>query len=375
MRNLRTMHFPRGFSASHIVVLFLAVAVPFRLVVAVEEVNVPEGETYVLDASQSAGEAKHINLRGGTLKLVSGADATLATAGVNANKSNGVATLEVASTGAAPRILTLSGTLSIGTYTTVQVNSVNHSTLALPCVASTQSGPALKPGNTDVAVCTMSGNITLDGTTSGNTLGIFTGTTLQKQNTGTWTLTGNNSAQTWNAAINGGNFVLKSGAAFSSGGMSVESTFSPEAGTCMKGRLSLRNGAILNLADGKIGTFTVGVLDGPNGGEETVKFDLDGSRVDHLIIGDVSDSNSIKGRVVLNPLSKRLTPGTYRLVTLTAKERTLMEHHFAFDFTGPPADHLNMVMTQVANGYTFTLAPVEEGGLWTGLTLTISAAP
>jgi len=372
------MVIPPIFHPSRFAFLLVAAAMaalPFHPAVAVEEVNVPEGETYLLDAIQSTGGAKHINLSGGTLQLVSGTDATFAIAGVNANKSNGIATIEIATANATPRTLTLSGTLSIGTYTTVQVNSANHSTLVLPCVATTQSGPALKPGNTDVAVGTMWGNITLDGTTTGNTLGVFTGSTLQKQNTGTWTLTGDNSDQTWNAAINGGNFVVKQGAAPSPGSISVESIFSPEAGTSVRGRLSLRNGATLNLADGKIGTFSVGVLDGPNGGTETVKFDVTDSGVDHLIIGNVSDSNSIKGRVVLNPLTKRLTPGTYQLVTLTAKGRTLMEHHFAFDFTGPPADHNNMVMTQTANGYTFTLAPVEENGAWTGLTLTISAAP
>jgi hypothetical protein len=140
------------------------------------------------------------------------------------------------------------------------------------------------------------------------------------------------------------------------------------------GQFYLQDGALVDMADGTIGTFTInGLLNAVSGSTVTFKFDLDSTGVDKCIIADVSTSCDIKDVVVFNILSKKLTPGTYPLVELKNKDKSLMENHFGFSFTGDPADHSHIIRTETVNGYTLTLQPnIAASGNWTSESLVIT---
>lgn len=321
---------------------------------------------------------------GDTLKLFSDTDATFTTTGLTGAKSNGAVTIEVdPATTSSGKTVTLNGPLYLGFYTTLNVTSSHGYTLSLPNVSSDKPSPILHPTTANLAVGTLSGtgNIKLGGTSTGNTLGLFTGTYLQ-QDSGTWTLTGDNSANTWSLAVGkGANFVLPIGAALGKGTVAVLGTFSPKAGASCNENLSFNDGSHLNLADGTVGTFTEkGQFGGPNGGSVYIDFDVGPAGPDSLIISTTSNTNDIKDYVVLHLLSDHLTPGTYKLVTL--ENGNIIENHLGFDFTGDPANHDNIVKTKTIGGYTFTLNTLDASGESTNYqgnysiyTLTIAETP
>jgi len=322
----------------------------------------------------SPENAAPIQLSDGTLTLESDSDSAFAAAGIMAAKGNGIVTIDVdPATRGTGRDLRLGGPLTLGFYTTLNLTSSNGYSLQAPEVSTAAPSPVLSPSTAKLEVGTLHGNVKLGGSSLESTLENFDGTMLEKQDTGTWTLTGDNSARSWNTAVNQGTLVLAKGAALGSGNISVSGTLAPRAGTSVTGTIGMANGGTIDLADGEIGTFTIhGMLRGPGGGTENLRFDLSDQGVDQLILDNPGETNDIRGTVVFVPLTKKLTPGTYTFIVLKNPSSTLMEHHFAFGFTGDPADHSHMIMSEQLNGYTLTIAPVvSPGGNWTAETLTI----
>ncbi len=303
------------------------------------------------DEPKPADASAKIETDGDTLRLLSDTDTTFTTTGLAAYKGNGTVTLEVEPVASGSgKTIKLDGPLQPGTYTTIAITSSNNYILALPSVTTTASGPRLSPAGANLAI----------GSLTGNTLGFFNGPYLQIES-GTWTLTGDNGKAAWNTAIVGGNLVIPPGAALGSGPVSILGTLSPLAGVTLPNYLNFGHDSTLNLADGKIGTFTsTGVFGGPNGSGLHLKMDVGPDGVDQLILTTCSNTNDIKDYLELNLLPGALKSGTYKIVTLA--NGNIIENHLGFDFTGDPANHDNIVKTKTIGGYIFTIDTLDENG-------------
>lgn len=319
-----------------------------------------------------------VALTSGVLNLTSDTDTSFAE-NITAEKSNGSVTIDAnPATNATGKTLTLNGALTMGFYTTLNVTSAHDYTLALPMVTTSAPGPALNPTTAKLAIGTMTGNITLGGTSTGNTLHTFTGTTLTKSGTGEWMITGNNATRSFNTSITGGTLTVAKDASLGTGSISVNGCLAPQAGAKLVGYLNMQNGSTLNLADGVIGPCTLdSPFSGPNGGRVTLICDLSDQGVDQLNLKSVSTTNAIQDLVQFHPMTEKLKEGTYTFVTLADEQGNLAENHFGFTFKPGtnPADHTTYTTSQTLNGYTLTLSEVlRPGGSTKALLLTIVRA-
>ena len=147
-------------------------------------------------------------------------------------KSNGESTIELESPKGGDHPIVIPGGLAPARYATLHITGSAACQLKLPSVTSKDPGSVISPADpATVSIAAMSGDIHLDGTSTGNQLGLYEGNTLQKQGTGSWTITGDNSHATWNTAITAGKLVVAKNASLGSGDIHVDSpaTFAPAA--------------------------------------------------------------------------------------------------------------------------------------------------
>ena len=141
---------------------------------------------------------------------------------------------------------------------------------------------------------------------------------LEKDGAGTWTITGDNSAQAWQyVAIGAGRLALASGAKFGNTSVSIGdgATLELPAGAQLPSRLSIGNGADSRPRRWRDRRDLYPVHAVPGQRQVHPSLDISAAGVDHITVGDSAGTSG--GRIVFNQVGPTLTPGTYTFITCT----------------------------------------------------------
>jgi fibronectin-binding autotransporter adhesin len=227
----------------------------------------------------------------------------------------------------------------------------------------------LDPTSADLSVASVSGNnLTLSGTTTGNTVGAITtgARTLTKSGASTWTLSGINN-YTGNTTVSTGKLLLGQGGSMGATAVSVTGTATygmsyTSSGTTVQGgkTLNLANGTTLDLRDGNTNTLNFTTTANPLSGAK-MYFDL-GTTTDKYdkltLTGAATITNT--NTLYFEATGGTIANGTYTIITagsgltggtLTLGTTTLLGHTLSITSTPRTATAIYLDVTGGPAGY------------------------